>query len=182
MHSKPMARSAPLNCDDYFSSGDYKHHTRKRVELSEMVGGNDVMRGMLKNLRLNRSIRIPLFVLLLGLVGIGSVACSRATLTIEQKTPLTINLSGYETVQFIQVASQDGAIWRISPKEPQSLSDMHRIVYGEVPVSCWQTIPKNEPPPPFREGVTYSATAVIFDSAPVTARFTIRDGKIEPAR
>jgi hypothetical protein len=103
-------------------------------------------------------------------------------LTIEQKTPLTIALSSYETVQFVQVASGDGAIWRISPKEPQSLSEMHSVVYGEVPVSCWQTIPKNEPPPPLKDGVTYSATAVIFDNAPVTARFTIKGGKVETAR
>ena len=123
-----------------------------------------------------------MFVLLLCLVGTANLSCSRATLTIEQKTPLSIALSGYETVQFVQVASRDGAIWRISPKEPQSLSDMHSVVYGEVPVSCWQTIPKNEPAPPLKEGVTYSATAVIFDSAPVTARFTIRDDKVEPAR
>ena len=135
---------------------------------------------MLKNSRLNRGIRIS-FVLFLGSVGIANVSCSRATLTIEQKTPLTITLSGYETVQFVQVASADGAIWRISPKESQSLSNMHSVVYGDVPASCWQTIPQNEPPPPLKDGVTYSATAVIFDSAPVTARFTIRDGKVEPS-
>ena len=124
-------------------------------------------------LRFNRSIGILLVVLFLALVVVCNNGCSHPIMTVEKKTPLTFGLSGSEDVQFFQIATADAVVWRIGPKQSQSLSKMGRIVYGDIPASCLQTIPKNEPAPLLHDGTPYTATAVVFDSAPVVVKFSI---------
>ena len=108
-----------------------------------------------------------------------SVGCSHPTIIVDNKTPLTFHLKGSEDVQFFQIATADATIWRIGPKQSTSLSDLGKIVYGEIPASCLQTIPRDEPAPPLREGTPYTATAVIFDGAPVVVRFSISGGAVQ---
>ena len=107
-----------------------------------------------------------------------SFGCSHPTIIIDNKTPVIFRLKGSEHVQFFQIATDDAVVWRIGPKQSHSLSDLRKIVYGEVPASCVQTIPRNEPAPPLREGITYTATAVIFDDPPVVVRFSIKDDAV----
>jgi|ERR1044072_3055616 len=126
-------------------------------------------------------IRTLLIVSFVGAV-LANVGCSRPMIRVENKTPLTLNLSGSERVEFFQIVTGDSVVWRIGPKERQSLSDIGKIVYGEIPQLCLQTIPRNGPPPPLQEGVVYSATAVIFDSGPVIIRFSVRDGTVVQSR
>jgi len=125
-----------------------------------------------------RDVEVFLILLCLTSAAVVNVGCSRSTILVDNKTPVTFHLSGAEDVQFFQIATADAVVWRIGPKQSQSLSTLGRIVYGEIPASCLQTIPKNEQAPPLREGVTYTATAVIFDGAPVVVTFSITDGAV----
>ena len=104
--------------------------------------------------------------------------CSHPQIQVSDRTPVSFKLSGSETIQFFQIATADSVIWRIGPTEGLSLSKLGRIKYGELPQSCLQTLPKLEPAPPLRDGIEYSATAVIFDEGPVVLKFSISNGMV----
>ena len=133
---------------------------------------------ILNTLRLSGSIWIALGVMLFALAVIPNSGCSHPTLTVDKTSPVAFGLSGSEDVQFFQIATADAVVWRIGPKQSQSLSAIGRVVYGEIPASCLQTIPKTGSPPRLEEGTLYRATAVIFDSAPVVIRFSVTGNSV----
>jgi hypothetical protein len=106
--------------------------------------------------------------------------CSRPSLKVGAKEPATFYLSGSNTVQFFQVANKAGRVWLLYPKNNGlSLNALSTIRYGEVPASCWQSIPDNATAPQaLLEGEEYYAVAVIFDDDAVRKRFMVKNGKI----
>jgi hypothetical protein len=68
-------------------------------------------------------------------------------------------------------------IWKIYPKENEMrLDELNTINYGEITSCCYQAIPKAGPAPSLVANKTYSATAVVYDHAPITLRFSLKNG------
>src|SRR5215208_3101638 len=92
------------------------------------------------------------FSLLLGVLMMTS-GCSRPQMTIGKTTPPTFTMSGMNQANLFQVSVDGNVIWKIYPKEKRfKLSEFGTIVYGQVPPSCEQVIPKDQPAPPLLEG------------------------------
>jgi hypothetical protein len=126
-----------------------------------------------------RKFKVSLIVSFLVFVVLGGSGCSHPRIQVSDRTPVSFKLSGSETIQFFQIATADSVIWRVGPTEDLSLNKLGRIEYGQIPRSCLQTVPKVEPAPLLRDGIEYSATAVIFDEGPVVVRFTISNGTVQ---
>lgn len=116
--------------------------------------------------------------ILLGLV-LTISGCSRPTMTLGKTAPPTFTMSGTNQVTLFQVSVDGNVIWKIYPKGNQfKLSDFGTISYGQVPPSCEQIIPKDQPAPALVEGKTYLATVVISDADALRTSFSIANGTI----
>lgn len=105
--------------------------------------------------------------------------CSSHKMEVGENVPPTFTMSGNNSANLFQVTDGENVIWKIYPKASQfKLSEFGTIVYGQVPASCEQVIPKGEPPPPLVEGKTYQAVAVISDADALRVSFEIKDGKV----
>jgi len=117
--------------------------------------------------------------------------------SIDGKTAPTFKLSGQANLYFFwinELGSEDelaqrrpgspakGTVWKIVPDSGTSdrISDLPSIHYGDVPQGFKQTIPKDGPPPPLKEGIVYSAGGPTYDAevpSGAAILFILRAGK-----
>ena len=108
-------------------------------------------------------------------------ACSRRSIVVDENaSTLSFKISGGESVRSFQISSEKSVLWRIVPKgtEYVSLDEFKTVQYGKVPDFCVQDVPeRGMVPPPIVEGQTYSASAAVYDNAPVVLKFRVVHGK-----
>src|SRR5215203_4690228 len=105
--------------------------------------------------------------------------CSSPKITIGETAPPAFTMSGNNQANLFQVSDGENVIWKIYPKANRfKLSEFGAIVYGQVPASCEQAIPKDQPPPALVEGKIYQGVAVISDAEALRVTFEIKDGTV----